>query len=217
MFFFYGQAMAGTAKSNTSVRSIFKVFGFLSMILLGGLGLRGYKNSVEKMKINACMEQINEIVRSVQSAYKNEQNYASLDYKMAVKLRLFPDSMRHKGFSELVNSYMGGVDIFYSSLEKEDDARAFEVSFQGLSSMGCHALMMMPWHLGEDYTFVAVAGYPQAMPSGVLDGVLRQGKQEDIKNPHIFRSDVIRFASSDKIDNLCMCKGETCTVIWKFF
>ena len=45
--------MSGEKKQN--VRMIFKVGAFLAFIMLGYLGIRSYKRSVEKLKINKSM------------------------------------------------------------------------------------------------------------------------------------------------------------------
>ena len=195
---------------------IYKVAAFLAFLMLGYLGLRGYRLSAEKLKVNGCIEEMSELIRNIQFAYRNEITYDTLEYSTAAKLNLIPKKMFKPGYSEAVNSYIGGVDMFYSSLWEEDDKKAFEISFQGLSRYGCGALMRMQWEGGDDVSFIAVGGYSTPMPSGVLDTITPNTKQEDIKDRHIFRPSYVRYASDDRINEVCSCRDDTCSVVWKF-
>ena len=97
------------------VGALYKIAGFIAFIMLGYLGIRGYKASVEKLKINGCVDQISELVRNIQQAYRNEYDYGTLDYAQAVSLRLIPQSMFKDGSREALNSFMGGIDIYFSA------------------------------------------------------------------------------------------------------
>jgi len=206
-----------TETKKQKVRLIYKIGGFLAFLLLGYLGIRSYKLSVEKLKTNNCVNEIAELVGNIQEAYRNERSYDGLDYARAQSLKLIPKTMFRQGFREAVNGYMGGVDMFYSSLHEEGDNKAFEISFQGVSSMGCIALMRMQWDGGQNVSFIAVAGYPSPMPSGVLDQITADTPQDEIKDRRVFRSSAVRFASDLQIENACACEDETCSVVWKFF
>ena len=204
------------ATSKQKVGTIYKIGAFLAFLMLGYLGIRSYKLSVEQLKTNGCINEIGDLVANIQNAYLSQPSYKGLEYKTAVSMNLIPKKMFKDGFKEAVNSYMGGVDLYQSSLNMEDDYKAFEVSFQGLSSMGCINLMRMPWDEGQNISFIAVAGYDRAMPSGVLDLILVDTPQEEIKKKNIFKSSEVRLAGSDKIEAACNCKKDTCTVVWKF-
>ena len=195
---------------------IYKIAAFVAFILLGYLGLRSYKLSVEKLKINACIEEVGELVAKIQQVYSSTHDYKDFDYNTAVSLHIFPSKMFKEGINDAVNSYIGGIDVFYSSLYKIDDNKAFEIAFQGLSAMGCRELMQISWDEGTGADFIAVAGYSNPMPSGVLDEILYDQKQEDIKQKNIFKGSNVKFASKDKITEACKCKDNTCTVVWKF-
>lgn len=205
------------AKKQQTIGAIYKVAAFLAFLMLGYLGLRGYKNSVDKLKTDGCIDEIGELVRNIQQAYLNEYDYESLNYKYAVMLKLIPKRMLRPDYNEAVNSYLGGVDMFYSSLQEEGDNKAFEISFQGLSSTACQSLMKMQWDDGQNISYIAVGGFHSPTPSGVLDEVLISTKQEDIKSPYIFRGSTINLISSDRIKNACGCIKNTCSVVWKFF
>ncbi len=203
-------------KKTPQIKLIYKIAAFVAFILLAYLGLRSYKTSIEKMKINACIEEVGELVIKIQQAYSSARSYKDFDYKTAVSLHIFPPKMFKPGIKDAVNSYIGGIDVFYSSLYEVDDCKAFEIAFQGLSPMGCRELMRINWDEGTGADFIAVAGYPNPTPSGVLDEILYDKKQEDIKKQNIFKGTDVRFARADKIDNACKCDDNTCTVVWKF-
>lgn len=199
------------------VRLIYKLGGFLAFIMLSYLGIRGYKISVEKMKINGCVEEISELVRNVQYAYRSEYNYKTLDYEQAVRLRLIPEKMFKDGNKhDALNSFKGGIDIYYSSLHEKNDDKAFSVSFQGLSSNACKYLLMMPWDDGQNINMIAVSGFPIAQPSDVLNRVYTMTKQKDIKGFNIFKSDYVEQISLAELNRACNCEKNTCSVVWKF-
>lgn len=204
------------ATAKQKIGTIYKVGGFLAFLMLGYLGIRSYRLSVEQLKTNGCINEIGDLVANIQNAYLSQTSYKGLDYNTAVKMKLIPKKMFKEGFSEAVNSYIGGVDLYPSSLNEEDDNKAFEVSFQGLSSFGCINLMRMPWDEGQNISFIAVGGYSNATPSGVLDLVMVATPQEQIKKNNVFKSSEVRLAGMDKIEAACNCPKDTCSVVWKF-
>lgn len=197
-------------------RLIFKLGGFLAFIMLSYLGIRGYKASVEKLKINGCIEEVSELVRNVQYAYRSEYDYKTLDYERAVKMRLIPQKMFSRGEKDALNSFKGGMDIYYSSLHEKNDDKAFSVSFQGLSSNACKYLVTMPWDEGQNITMIAVGGFPIAQPSDILNRVYTMTKQKDIKSFNIFKSDYLSHVTMDELNRACSCQKNTCSVVWKF-
>ena len=200
-------------KKKQDVRVIFKIGAFLGFIMLGYLGIRSYKLSVEKLKITHCTDEIINFARNVQDAYRNQRTYGEIDYKTAEKLRLFPKSMKREGFREFTNSFYGGVDIWYSSTSLDNDKSAFEISFQGLSKNGCISLMKLNL---EDIGAIAVAGYGTPTPSGVLDEIYVDTAQKDIKGYNKFKAKGIQYLANDKAERACNCKEDVCSVIWKF-
>ena len=203
------------ANKKQDVRMIFKIGAFLAFIMLGYLGIRSYKNSVERMKINQCTDEIIEIVKNIQERFYNSNEYGEIDYKMVDKFGLFPKRMKKEGFNEVVNSYMGGVDIYYSAYTPDRPKSAFEVSFQGLSQMGCMALLRLNL---SDLNSIAVAAFATPTPSGVLDDIYLDTKVTEIKDrSRKFLARNIQFLSDENARNACACKSEdTCSVIWKF-
>lgn len=201
--------------SKQQVRMIFKLAAFGSFIMLGYLGLRSYKQSVEKLKINGCIEEVIELTMNVRERFPNN-DYANLDYNTANRLNLFPKRMNKEGYREKVNSFFGGVDLFYSSLGEGLETKAFEVSFQGVSSWACKELIRLNWDGGMQTNVIAVAGYARATASGVLDTIYPETKQESIQRQNVYKGNVARFVSEDKLDYACSCGDDTCTVVWKF-
>ncbi|MBR5598787.1 MAG: hypothetical protein IKW39_01970, partial [Alphaproteobacteria bacterium] len=165
-------------------------------------------------KTNFCIEEIIEIVQIIKEVHEKERDYGEFDYKIATKLKIFPKRMNKEGFSEPVNSYMGGVDLYYSSLSDVQPRSAFEVSFQGLSKFGCVHLMKTGGLI--DIGLIAVGGFSTPTPAGVLDEVYGDTKQEDIKKANIFKAQNVMYVSDDKINNACSCKEDVCSVVWKF-
>lgn len=194
------------------IRMIFKLAAFGAFIMLGWLGIRNYKASVEKVKINACIEELSEIVMNVQDRFSNG-NYAGFDYKRAVSLSIFPKRMFKPGYREAINAYLGGVDVFASSLSHNLPDRAWEISFQGLSQTGCMELLRL--NMSKD-SVIAVAGYGKPMPSGVLDEIYIETKQEDIKPRNVFKGDVAPFMDDYRVKEICNCEEDYCSVVWKF-
>ncbi len=194
------------------VRLIFKLAAFGAFIMLGWLGIRNYKASVEKLKVNACIEELSEIILNMNDKFVSSK-YTSLDYKIAANLGIFPKRMFKEGYREAVNGYLGGVDIFVSSLSKDIPDGAWEISFQGLSQTGCMELVRL--NLSGN-SVIAVAGYGRPMPSGVLDEIYLETKQEDIKKRNIFKGNIAPFIDDYRLREVCNCEDEYCTVVWKF-
>lgn len=196
------------------VRLIFKLGAFGAFIMLGYLGLRSYKASVEKLRINACSDEIIELVMNIHDRLDVTGNFSGLDYNTAVSLNLFPRKMKKEGYREYINSYYGGVDIFYSPRDKDDKDKAFEISFQGLSQDGCIGLLRL--NFDRTSGLIASAGYSVATPSGVLDEVYLGSKPEEIKKRNIFLENTAAYASDEQLEAACACKENTCSVVWKF-
>lgn len=127
--------------------------------MLGYLGIRSYKLSVEKLKTNKCIEEIETLSRGIQFYFQGQRDYGEFNYKQAVSFKLIPKDMFKEGFTEATNAYMGGVDFFYSSLTPGDKNKAFEISFQGLSRYACVELVRMNWGSSDMSNLIAVAGY----------------------------------------------------------
>lgn len=163
------------------VRAIFQVGAWLAFIMLGYLGIRSYKLSVEKLKTNKCIEEIETLSRGIQFYFQGQRDYGEFNYKQAVSFKLIPKDMFKEGFTEATNAYMGGVDFFYSSLTPGDKNKAFEISFQGLSRYACVELVRMNWGSSDMSNLIAVAGYAAPTPSGVLDEIYPDTQQKDIK------------------------------------
>ena len=200
-------------KKKQDVRIIFKIGAFLAFIMLGYLGIRSYKLSVEKMKVNQCTDEIMELVQNIQDMFRGQHDYGEFDYKVADRMNVFPKRMRREGFREVTNAFYGGVDVYYSSLEPKRNKSAFEVSFQGLSSFGCMSLLRLNL---EEIGLIAVAGYASATPSGVLDEIYVDTKQGDIRSRNQFVGKGVQYLSDDKAKSVCACKEDVCTVVWKF-
>lgn len=195
---------------------IYKIGAFLAFVLLGYLGIRSYKLSVEKLKINGCIDEIGQIFMNAQDVFKNQNNYKTLDYKSAVKFNIIPKKMfREGGRGEAFNSYGGGVDIFATPLLAANDDKAFSVSFQGITSYGCQELVRTSFSDNPD--LIAVGAFPKATAADALDEVYSFTLQEDIKQKNIFLGSEAKYVSMDKLEKACACgRALTCTIIWKF-
>lgn len=198
------------------VRAIFQIGGWLAFIMLGYLGIRSYKLSVEKLKTNACIEEIETLSRNIQMYFQSQRDYGEFNYKQAVDFRLIPQSMFRDGFKEATNSYLGGVDFFYSSLATFNDKKSFEISFQGLSSYACKELLRINWDSSDMTNLIAVGGYAVPTPSGVLDDIYPSTPQESIKSRNIFKANEAPYVAIEKLENICNCSEDVCSVVWKF-
>ena len=56
------------------VRAIFQEGAWLTFIMLGYLGIRSYKLSVEKVKTNKCIEEINTLWRGIQIDFQDKRD-----------------------------------------------------------------------------------------------------------------------------------------------
>ncbi len=204
------------AKKKVDKRIFFQVGTWLGFIFLGYLGIRGYKNSVEQLKINGCIEEIIELSGNIQYYYKSEHNYGNLNYNTAVNFKIIPQKMFRKGFSEATNSYFGGIDFWYSPISEKNENSAFEISFQKISSQACKSLIKMNWGSSSSENLIAVGGYNRPLPAGQLDMVYPETEQKDIKSKNIFKPSYALNPPTDQLDNICNCKGYECTVVWKF-
>lgn len=204
-----------TEQKKQNIGLIYKLGAFLAFLMLGYLGIRGYKDSVERLKINGCSDEIRELIMNIQDRFRGTRDYGTLDYKQAASMRLFPKSLMKEGYTEPVNSYNGGVDIYYSATSPEKNNGAYEISFQGLSQQGCIALMRLVLDDGTGQDYIAVAGYGTATPSGVLDEVYGDTPREKLKK-NVFKSTEVMYTDINLLKNACSCKELTCTVVWKF-
>lgn len=203
--------MAGDKKKE--IRLVFQIGAWLLFIMLGYLGLRGYRQSVEKLKTNACQDEIFELANGIQEFFRNAPDYGNLDYKQVVSFKLIPKKMFREGFTEATNSYHGGVDFYYSSLSPERQHSAFEISFQGLSQYGCMSLLRMNWGTASASLLIAVAGYSSPKPAGPLDEIYPGMK---IKASNIFKPEDALYLSDERAEQICSCSDYDCTVVWKF-
>lgn len=208
--------MSKRSQSQANAGTLYKLAAWLAFLMLGWLGIRGYKNSVEKLKTDMCIDQVLEIMHNVMGLYADKNDYGELDYKMAFTHKLLPDKMFKQDVNEARNPYGGGVDLFYSASSEDMHNGAFEISYQGLTSDGCKILLRTDWGRGEETTLIAIGGFPTAQPSGVLNDIYYGMKQSDIKNSHIFVGNEGHLVSTDKTDKACACSSDTCSVVWKF-
>ena len=200
-------------KQNIGV--IYKVGAFLAFLMLSYLGIRGYKDSVERLKIKGCSDEIRELMMNIKERFASARDYGTLDYKQVASMRLFPKSMQKPGYNEPVNSYIGGVDIFYSSTSPESGNTAFEVSFQGLSKEGCIAMMRLTLDDGTGRDYIAVGGFGMLKEAGALDDVYADTPKDKMKK-NVFKSTEVQYTDVKLLENACACKDLTCSVIWKF-
>lgn len=207
-------AMASEQKKQ-NIGVLYKLGAFLAFLMLGYLGIRGYKDSVERLKIKGCSDEIRELMMNIKERYATAHDYGKLDFKQVLTMRLFPKSMNKPGYSEPLNSYTGGVDIYYSALSPDALHGAFEISFQGLSKDGCIALMRLTLDDGTGRDYIAVGGYGVATPAGVLDEVYHDTPKEKMKR-NVFKSTEVLYTDVNLLKNACSCKDLTCSVVWKF-
>ncbi len=198
------------------VRAIFQIGGWLAFIMLGYLGIRTYKLSVEKLKTNSCIEEIETLSRNIQVYFQSQRDYGEFNYKQAVDFKLIPKNMFREGFREATNAYMGGVDFFYSSLAQFNDKKSFEISFQGLSRYACVELVRMNWDSSDMTNLIAVGGYSVPTPSGVLDDIYPNTPQTEIKSRNIFKANEAPYVAIDRLQSICNCSEDICSVVWKF-
>ena len=69
------------------VRAVFQIGAWLAFIMLGYLGIRSYKLSIEKLKTNTCIEEIGTLARTIQMYFQNQRNYGEFNYKQAVDFK----------------------------------------------------------------------------------------------------------------------------------
>lgn len=200
-------------KQNIGV--LYKLGAFLAFLMLGYLGIRGYKDSVERLKIKGCSDEIRELMMNIKERFASARDYGTLDYKQVASMRLFPKSMQKPGYSEPINSYIGGVDVYYSAASPESQHSAFEVSFQGLSKTGCIALMRITLDDGTGRDYIAVGGFGVATPAGALDEVYPDTPKDKMKR-NVFKSTEVLYTDTKLLENACACKDLTCSVVWKF-
>lgn len=204
-----------TEQKKQNIGVLYKLGAFLAFLMLGYLGIRGYKDSVDRLKIKGCSDEIRELVMNIKERFASARDYGTLDYKQVAGMRLFPKSMNKPGYSEPINSYIGGVDVYYSATSPESGNTAFEISFQGLSQAGCIALMRLTLDDGTGRDYIAVGGFGVATPAGALDEVYADTPKEKLKR-NVFKSTEVTYADVKLLENACNCKGLNCSVVWKF-
>ena len=74
----------------------------------------------------------------------------------------------------------------------------------------------MDWGTNSGDTLIAVAAFTSPTASGQLDEIYPSMKQSEIKKKNIYKANDAKFISDDKLENICGCKGDKCSLVWKF-
>ncbi|MBR2299883.1 MAG: hypothetical protein IJ870_04845 [Alphaproteobacteria bacterium] len=166
-------------KNNQNGRSMVEMLGVLAIIgVLSAGGLAGYSKAMFKHKLNNTMDQLTMLVTNIRTMYGTQDSYKDLSNVQAVSLGIVPAAMKgtakaavapqgkegEDGYvagsaasQELVNPFKGTVTIEPSGATAKGDNRAFTVTYAGLPTEACIALVTADWGAGAGSGFIAVA------------------------------------------------------------
>lgn len=139
-------------------RSMIEMIGVLALIGILSVGtLVIFTSAIEKHRVNTLINQVIQIATNTRNMFSghNSLDYLSLDLnvksmsvasyanrKIADKLKLFPDTIRHDGYKNL---YGGEIQYFADGRFKDNDGKAFILELYSIPRDACISLVTQNW------------------------------------------------------------------------
>ena len=166
-----------------SGRSMIEMLGVLAIIgVLSVGGIAGYSKAMNKFKTNKVADNVSMLVANIKTLYAQQKTYGGLTNQSAVDMGVVPDELGTT--SKLTNAFNGDVYISTADSTADDDNKAFNIVFDGLSREACITLATNDW--GSGYS------------SGLI--YIKAASDE-----------ITTYNDTDKDTGLIGCKGDTNT------
>ena len=148
-------------------RSMIEMLGVLAIIgVLSVGGIAGYSKAMNKFKTNKVADNVSMLVANIKTLYAQQKTYGGLTNQSAVDMGVVPDELGTT--AKLTNAFNGDVYISTADSTKDDDNKAFNIVFDGLSREACITLATNDWGSGYSSGLIAMAAQGSAIGNKVL-------------------------------------------------
>ncbi len=150
-----------------SGRSMIEMLGVLAIIgVLSVGGIAGYSKAMNKFKTNKVADNVSMLVANIKTLYAQQKTYAGLTNESAVAMGVVPDELGTT--KDLTNAFNGKVYINTADSTNDDDNKAFNIVFDGLSREACITLATNDWGSGYSSGLIAMAAQGSEIGDKVL-------------------------------------------------
>ena len=155
-------------KTNESGRSMIEMLGVLAIIgVLSVGGIAGYSKAMNKFKTNKVADNVSMLVANIKTLYAQQKTYHGLTNQTAVDMGVVPDELGTT--SDLTNAFNGKVYINTADSTTDNDEKAFNIVFDGLSREACITLATNDWGSGYSSGLIAIAAQGTSIGNKVLN------------------------------------------------
>ncbi len=155
-------------KTNESGRSMIEMLGVLAIIgVLSVGGIAGYSKAMNKFKTNKVADNVSMLVANIKTLYAQQKTYNGLTNQTAVDMGVVPDELGTT--SDLTNAFNGKVYISTADSTTDNDDKAFNIVFDGLSREACITLATNDWGSGYSSGLIAIAAQGTSIGNKVLN------------------------------------------------
>lgn len=155
-------------KTNESGRSMIEMLGVLAIIgVLSVGGIAGYSKAMNKFKTNKVADNVSMLVANIKTLYAQQKIYHGLTNQTAVDMGVVPDELGTT--SDLTNAFNGKVYISTADSTTDNDEKAFNIVFDGLSREACITLATNDWGSGYSSGLIAIAAQGTSIGNQVLN------------------------------------------------
>lgn len=145
--------MKSLYKSEQSGRSMVEMLGVLAIIgVLSVGGIAGYSKAMAKYKTTQTLDQLSMLTANIRTAFSGATSYAGLNTENARKWGLASSDMNSSKANELVNPFMGNVEVGAAKANGVDNM-GFVIQYEGLPRDTCVTIATAGW--GEGFSGVA--------------------------------------------------------------
>ena len=154
-------------KKLESGRSMIEMLGVLAIIgVLSVGGIAGYSKAMNKFKTNKVADNVSMLVANIKTLYAQQKTYGGLTNESAVAMGVVPDELGTT--KDLTNAFNGKVYISTADSTADDDNKAFNIVFDGLSREACITLATNDWGSGYSSGLIAMAAQGSEIGNKVL-------------------------------------------------
>ena len=155
-------------KTNEFGRSMIEMLGVLAIIgVLSVGGIAGYSKAMNKFKTNKVADNVSMLVANIKTLYAQQKTYNGLTNQTAVDMGVVPDELGTT--SDLTNAFNGNVYISTADSTTDNDDKAFNIVFDGLSREACITLATNDWGSGYSSGLIAIAAQGTSIGNKVLN------------------------------------------------
>ncbi|MBP5215610.1 MAG: hypothetical protein J6039_03525 [Alphaproteobacteria bacterium] len=209
-------------KTNQAGRSMIEMLGVLAIIGVLSVGaLAGYSKAMTKYRVNKTIDHVTQIVSGVRALFGGHKTYAALgssnNTKLIGKAHLFPDELiSGSGDTYTVqnNIFGGTVTLVASDKRKNNDNKAFIITFTYIPKDACIYLATQDWGSGTSSGLIAIS-----VKKDEAESLASFHLRDSNDNAHIASPNGGTYSIPMQISQATSaCDGDENNVIsWKFY